>query len=172
MTKEELLSLSKEELAELVEICSKNAIAMDGVWFQSVERKFGMDEAIFHDEEAWRRYTVIAQSLRKRQPLPRRIRRQSTDIFERCLPRTGGAHAEGHAAPPLPFRRAHRVRRIRQSNRPADRNGVPQLLSGRHRSRLRLQMEIHLKKGLGGLNDASFEKPYEIFCGKIFNSRI
>ena len=38
MTKEELLSLSKEELAELVEICSKNAIAMDGVWFQSVER--------------------------------------------------------------------------------------------------------------------------------------
>ena len=59
MTKEELLSLSKEELAELIEICSKNAIAMDGVWFQSVERKFGMDEAIFHDEEAWRRYTVI-----------------------------------------------------------------------------------------------------------------
>ena len=59
MTKEELLSLSNEELAELVEICSKNAIAMDGVWFQSVERKFGMDEAIFHDEEAWRRYTVI-----------------------------------------------------------------------------------------------------------------
>lgn len=27
---------------------------MDGVWFQSVERKYGMDEAMHHDREAWR----------------------------------------------------------------------------------------------------------------------
>lgn len=26
---------------------------MDGVWFQSVERKYGMDEAMHHDREAW-----------------------------------------------------------------------------------------------------------------------
>lgn len=32
---------------------------MDGVWFQSVERKLGMDEAMYHDAEAWKRFTVI-----------------------------------------------------------------------------------------------------------------
>lgn len=32
---------------------------MDGVWFQSVEEKCGMDEAIYHDEQAWKRFTVI-----------------------------------------------------------------------------------------------------------------
>ena len=32
---------------------------MDGVWFQSIERKFGMEEAMFHDEEAWKRFTEI-----------------------------------------------------------------------------------------------------------------
>lgn len=60
MNNYELLSFfSKDELIELIEIYSKNWLAMDGVWFQSVEKKFGMDEAIFHDEEAWRRFTVI-----------------------------------------------------------------------------------------------------------------
>lgn len=60
MEKRDLLSsLSKEELIELIDLYSKNWLAMDGVWFQSVERKFGMEEAIFHDEEAWRRFTVI-----------------------------------------------------------------------------------------------------------------
>lgn len=54
-----LYSLTKEELIELIDIYSKNWLAMDGVWFQSVERKFGMKEAIYHDEEAWRRFTVI-----------------------------------------------------------------------------------------------------------------
>ena len=33
--------------------------AMDGVWFQSVERKLGMHEAMYHDAEAWKRFTVI-----------------------------------------------------------------------------------------------------------------
>jgi hypothetical protein len=32
---------------------------MDGVWFQSIEKKFGMDEAIEHDENVWRQFTVI-----------------------------------------------------------------------------------------------------------------
>ena len=31
---------------------------MDGVWFQSVERKYGMDEAMHHDREAWRVFTI------------------------------------------------------------------------------------------------------------------
>lgn len=44
---EMLEKLSKEELIRLIEGYSKNWLAMDGVWFQSVERKFGMDEAMF-----------------------------------------------------------------------------------------------------------------------------
>ncbi len=52
-------SLSKERLIQLIEDYSKNWLAMDGVWFQSVERIHGMDEAMFHDAEAWKRFTVI-----------------------------------------------------------------------------------------------------------------
>lgn len=60
MTNYELLSsFSREQLIELIDIYSKNWLAMDGVWFQSVEQKLGMDEAMFHDAEAWRRFTVI-----------------------------------------------------------------------------------------------------------------
>ncbi|HIQ58470.1 MAG TPA: hypothetical protein IAB22_03380 [Candidatus Merdivicinus intestinavium] len=54
-----LNSFTKDELIDLIGIYSKNWLAMDGVWFQSVERKFGMDEAMFHDAEAWKRFTVI-----------------------------------------------------------------------------------------------------------------
>ena len=54
-----LSSYTKDELIELIEIYSKNWLAMDGVWFQSIERKLGMEEAMYHDLEAWKRYTVI-----------------------------------------------------------------------------------------------------------------
>ncbi len=54
-----LNAYSKDDLIRLIEIYSKNWLAMDGVWFQSVEQKLGMDEAMFHDGEAWRRFTVI-----------------------------------------------------------------------------------------------------------------
>ncbi len=54
-----LQAFSKEELIRLIEDYSKNWLAMDGVWFQSVERTRGMDEAMYHDAEAWRRFTVI-----------------------------------------------------------------------------------------------------------------
>lgn len=53
-----LASYSKEELIRLIEIYSKNWLAMDVVWFQSVERKYGMDEAMYHDAEAWKRFTI------------------------------------------------------------------------------------------------------------------
>ena len=56
---ENLNKYTKEELIELIEIYSKNWLAMDGVWFQSIEQKSGMDEAMYHDAEAWRRFTVI-----------------------------------------------------------------------------------------------------------------
>ena len=54
-----LVSLSKEELIELIGIYSKNWLALDGVWFQSIEEKLGMEEAMIHDERAWERFTVI-----------------------------------------------------------------------------------------------------------------
>lgn len=54
-----LESLSKEQLIDLIDIYSKNWLALDGVWFQSIESKLGMEEAMYHDREAWRRFTVI-----------------------------------------------------------------------------------------------------------------
>ena len=54
-----LEKFSKEELIRLLNDYAKNQLALDGVWFQSIERKYGMDEAIFHDEEAWKIYTAI-----------------------------------------------------------------------------------------------------------------
>ncbi len=60
MTRNETLQeMSKEELCQLIEIYAKNWLAMDGVWFQSIEEKLGMDEAMEHDANAWRRFTVI-----------------------------------------------------------------------------------------------------------------
>ena len=55
----EFNSLSKEELLELLEIFAKNWLAMDGVWFQSIEQKYGMEEAIEHDKNAWEIFTKI-----------------------------------------------------------------------------------------------------------------
>ena len=68
-----LQDLSKERLLELMEIYAKNWLALDGVWFQSIEEKFGMEEAIYHDAEAWKRYTVIeAKRIKKFLGLPER----------------------------------------------------------------------------------------------------
>jgi len=68
-----LEELSKEELIRLLEIYSKNLLAMDGVWFQSVEQKNGMEEAMHHDREAWRRYTVSeAKRIKEFLKLPER----------------------------------------------------------------------------------------------------
>ena len=43
---EALDDLSKEELIRLIGLYSKNWLALDGVWFQSIEQKLGMDEAM------------------------------------------------------------------------------------------------------------------------------
>ena len=55
----ELETLSREQLYDLIDIYSKNWLALDGVWFQSIERKYGMDEAMEHDAAAWLRFTRI-----------------------------------------------------------------------------------------------------------------
>lgn len=52
-------ALPREKLLELISDYAKNWLAMDGVWFQSIEQMHGMDEAMKHDCNAWRRFTVI-----------------------------------------------------------------------------------------------------------------
>ncbi len=59
MDYQSISDLPKEKLVELCTNFAKNWLAMDGLWFQSIERKFGMDEALFHDVEAWKRFTII-----------------------------------------------------------------------------------------------------------------
>lgn len=59
MPYESIDDLPRAELLKLVKVFAKNWLALDGVWFQSIEMKFGMDEAMEHDANAWRRYTVI-----------------------------------------------------------------------------------------------------------------
>lgn len=59
MEYQNIAELPREKLLELVDIYAKNWLAMDGVWFQSIEAKLGMAEAMEHDANAWRRFTVI-----------------------------------------------------------------------------------------------------------------
>ena len=70
---ESLEGLTREQLLELIQAYSRNWLAMDGVWFQSIERKYGMDEAMYHDVEAWKRFTVTeARRIKKFLKLPER----------------------------------------------------------------------------------------------------
>ncbi len=55
----ELEKLSKAELIKIIEDEAKNWLAHDGLWFQAVERHFGMEAAIELDKEAWSYFTVI-----------------------------------------------------------------------------------------------------------------
>lgn len=70
---ETLSHYSKDELIELIALYSKNWLAHDGVWFQAIEQKAGMDEAMHYDREAWRRFTVIeAKKIKAFLKLPER----------------------------------------------------------------------------------------------------
>ncbi|MGI6105737.1 MAG: DUF6125 family protein [Raoultibacter sp.] len=55
---ESIKELSREELIDMVGILAKNLHALDGTWFQSIEREQGMDDAIHHDLKAWERFTI------------------------------------------------------------------------------------------------------------------
>jgi hypothetical protein len=64
---EELLNLTKEELINYIEDLSKNWLAIDGTWFQAVEKGFGTEKAIEVDVAQWKRFTVIeAKRIMKR----------------------------------------------------------------------------------------------------------
>jgi len=57
--RENLYSLSKETLIDMLEDSAKNWLAHDGLWFQAVERQYGMEKAIELDKEAWISFTQI-----------------------------------------------------------------------------------------------------------------
>lgn len=50
--------LSREELLALVKDFGRRWLAHDGLWFQAVERRYGMEAAIDLDAQAWRDFTV------------------------------------------------------------------------------------------------------------------
>lgn len=54
-----LYELSKEELVKIIVDDAKNWLAHDGLWFQEIERRYGMDVAVAADIEAWRYFTVV-----------------------------------------------------------------------------------------------------------------
>lgn len=53
-----LEAFSRAELLELLDCFAKNMIALDGVWFQSLENTLGMNTAMEHDVKVW---TVFAE---------------------------------------------------------------------------------------------------------------
>jgi len=54
-----LNELSKEELIRILLDDAKNWLAHDGLWFQAVEARHGMEAAIAADRAAWEKFTVI-----------------------------------------------------------------------------------------------------------------
>lgn len=69
--REDLEKLSKEELLDYIEDISKNWLAIDGTWFQAVEKRFGMEEAIKCDIDSWEVFTVVeAKRIMRRFNIP------------------------------------------------------------------------------------------------------
>lgn len=54
-----LQDLSKEELISIIVDDAKNWLAHDGLWFQAVEARYGIDTAIEIDTDAWEKFTVV-----------------------------------------------------------------------------------------------------------------
>jgi hypothetical protein len=62
-----LNDLPRKQLIGMLDDFAKNWLAHDGLWFQAVEQKFGMEPAIELDRKAWERFTVIeAERIMKR----------------------------------------------------------------------------------------------------------
>lgn len=63
--------LSEDELRGWLIDAAKLWLAHDGLWFQSVEGKRGIDEAIEHDRNAWERFSPLeARRIKRRLKLP------------------------------------------------------------------------------------------------------
>lgn len=57
--RDSLRAMDKERLIDMLEDAAKNWLAHDGLWFQAVERSYGIEAAMELDAEAWERFTVI-----------------------------------------------------------------------------------------------------------------
>lgn len=55
----QLENLSRETLETMLGDFAKNWLAHDGLWFQAVEKQYGITKAIELDTEAWSQFTVI-----------------------------------------------------------------------------------------------------------------
>lgn len=51
--------LTHKQTLDLLDDFAKRWLAHDGLWFQSIEQERGIEVAIHHDIEAWRKFTVI-----------------------------------------------------------------------------------------------------------------
>jgi hypothetical protein len=59
--------LSKDQLIGLLDDAAKNWLAHDGLWFQAVEHRFGLEAAMALDAEAWSQFSrVEAQRILRR----------------------------------------------------------------------------------------------------------
>ncbi len=62
---------SKETLIDLLEKLGVNWLANDGIWFQAVERRFGMNDAKRCNDSCWTRYSPFeAERIKKILKLP------------------------------------------------------------------------------------------------------
>ncbi|HSM75425.1 MAG TPA: DUF6125 family protein [Desulfobacterales bacterium] len=66
-----LNGFSKETLIDLLEKLGVNWLANDGIWFQAVERRFGMNDAKRCNDSCWTRYSPFeAERIKKILKLP------------------------------------------------------------------------------------------------------
>ena len=69
--RKDLEGLTEEELIDYIEDLSKNWLAIDGIWFQAIEKEFGLEKAIELDAAQWKRFTVIeAKRIMRRFNIP------------------------------------------------------------------------------------------------------
>lgn len=67
----QLQGCSKDELMELLSDAAKNWLAHDGIWFQEVEKQFGLETAIKLDAQSWEKFSRIeAERIMKRHNIP------------------------------------------------------------------------------------------------------
>ena len=55
----DISQLSADELKNWLEDAAKLWLAHDGLWFQSIEKKYDIDEAIEHDKNAWQIFSPL-----------------------------------------------------------------------------------------------------------------
>lgn len=68
---EKLKNLDRDALEGMLTDFAKNWLAHDGLWFQAVEKKCGMETAIELDRQAWEQFTKIeAKRIMERHNLP------------------------------------------------------------------------------------------------------